>query len=178
MDSPGPVASDCVEGVEFCNGNQSGWDVTLAQQIRDIVDAQSVSYTPSYVETDFSEFLPDPTQSADEPLSANYDANTVVSSAWTSLKADEPKLPWDGDFWNNFLDPLISVFDQMTRGLKRPMPYPEISVSASSDSSEVDRRVSAKSYPVVKNFLKNIKDITEKSWQEEREALWETAIRR
>ena len=178
MDSPEPVASDCGEGIEFCNGSQSCWDVTLAQQIGDIVDAQSVSYTPSYVETDFSEFLPDPTQSADEPLSANYDASTVVSSAWTSLKADEPKLPWDGDFWNNFLDPSISVFDQMTRGLKRPMPYPEISVSASSDSSEVDRRVSAKSYPVGKNFLKNIKDITEKSWQEEREALWETAIRR
>ena len=68
MDSPEPVASDCGGGVEFCNGNQSGWDVTLAQQIRDIVDAQSVSYTPSYVETDFSEFLPDPTQSADETI--------------------------------------------------------------------------------------------------------------
>ena len=46
----------------------------------------------------------------------------MLSSAWTSLKAPEIQMPWDGDFGDKFLDPTVSVFEQLTGGVKRPMP--------------------------------------------------------
>ena len=42
----------------------------------------------------------------------------------------------------------------------------------------VEQRVIAKQTVEVKNFLQHIRDVPEKTWREEREAVWETAIRR
>ena len=36
----------------------------------------------------------------------------------------------------------------------------------------------SKIYPGLQSFIKHIKDVPERSWQEERDALWEIAIRR
>ena len=101
----------------------------------------SVSYTPSIAKTDFAEFLPG--QSADEDLefSRNYDTAAVVSSAWTSLQSEIPKLPWEQDFWSGFLDPAKPALEQFYKGFKRPLPLHYEGTSASTSKSEVDRRV-------------------------------------
>lgn len=52
------------------------------------------------------------------------------------------------------------------------------SSSSNAAEVEVERRVFAKTFAEVKSFLKVIRDIPEKSWQEERDAFWEMAIRR
>ena len=51
-------------------------------------------------------------------------------------------------------------------------------VANPADRAEIDRRVSAKSFPLITSFLQYIKDVPERSWQEERDALWETSVRR
>jgi hypothetical protein len=138
----------------------------------------SVSYAPSIAKTDFTEFLPG--QSVDEELelSRNYDTAAVVSSAWTSLQSEIPKLPWEQDFWSGFLNPAKPALEQFYRGFKRPLPFHYEGKATSTPESEVERRVVYKTYPGLQSFIKHIKDVPEKSWQEERDALWEIAIRR
>ena len=138
----------------------------------------SVSYTPSIAKTDFAEFLPGQSADADLEFSRNYDTAAVVSSAWTSLQSEIPKLPREQDFWSGFLDPAKPVLEQFHKGFKRPLPFHYEGTSTSASKSEVDRRVVSKPYPGLQSFIKHIKDVPEKSWQEERDALWEIAIRR
>ena len=140
-------------------------------------DHPSVAYSPSIMTTDFSEGLPE-VSSVESGLSSSYNVDAVVSAAWNSLKSEEYKLPWETGFWNQFLDPSVTVFEQMSKGFKRPMPVPLVESSSSSAVDEVERRVVQKTFPLITSFLKNIKDIPECSWQEERDALWETGIRR
>ena len=142
------------------------------------LETESISYAPSVAQTDFSEFLPLRSDTDDAQLVDGYDAEAVVGAAWTSLKAVEPKLPWESEFWEQFFDPKISAFDQLTRGFKRPQVFHHAGSSSDATEHEVDRRVFAKTFPEVKSFLKVVRDVPEKSWQEERDAMWETAIRR
>ena len=141
-------------------------------------DVGSVSYAPSLAQTDSSEQLP--VMSFDEglKLSGKYSVSAVVTSAWTSLQSETPKLPWEQDFWSGFLDPTKHALDGFYKGFKRPLPFHFDGGSTASSSVEVDRRVVTKTYPKVQSFLKHIRDVPEKSWQEERDALWEIAIRR
>ena len=134
------------------------------------LDRLSVAYSPSIRMTDFSEGLPD-ISASDGGLSSSYNVDAVVSAAWNSLKSEEYKLPWETGFWNQFLDPNVTVMEQMSKGFKRPMPVPVIEPSSSSAVDEVERRVVQKTFPLITSFLKNIKDIPERSWQEERETL-------
>ena len=138
----------------------------------------SVSYAPSVAQTDFSGLLPEVSDVEEVPLISGYDPDVAVSAAWNGLSAAEPKMPWETDFWEAFFDPTISAFDQLTKGVKRPMPYPMVDAKDSVAEVEVERRVASKPFPAVKSFLKHIKDVSEKSWQEERDAIWEMAIRR
>ena len=138
----------------------------------------SVSYAPSVAQTDFSGLLPEVSDVEEVPLVSGYDPDVAVSAAWNGLSAAEPKMPWETDFWEAFFDPTISAFDQLTKGVKRPMPYPMVDAKDSVAEVEVERRVASKPFPAVKSFLKHIKDVSEKSWQEERDAIWEMAIRR
>ena len=87
-------------------------------------------------------------------------------------------MPWETDFWTQFLDPGVSVMEQMSKGLKRPLAAPIVEQASGSEAAEVDRRVATKTFPMISSFLKHVKDILERSWQDEREALWETGIRR
>ena len=82
------------------------------RMFRDNLDDESFSYAPSIAQTDFSEFLPEASRASEEPLDAGYSAEAIVGSAWTNLSAEEPKTPWDGDFWGNFLNPNISALDR------------------------------------------------------------------
>ena len=178
MESPDLSAERFTGESEGHSEQCAEWNVSPLRDLWGKAEASSVSYAPSIAVTDYSEFLPTPTETDKVTLTDGYNANAVLNSAWISLKAPEVQMPWDGDFWDKFLDPTVSVFEQLTRGVKRPMPFPEVSAATSSDDTEVERRIAVKPFPVVKNFLKNIRDVTERSWQEEREALWEMAIRR
>ena len=141
-------------------------------------ESGSISYAPSLAKTDYAGFLPE--QSLDEDLEFSKDYNTaaIVGSAWTSLQSDIPKLPWEQDFWSGFLDPTKSAMDLFHKGYKRPLPFHFEGNATASTESEVERRVVSKSFPGLQSFIKHIKDVPEKSWQEERDALWEIAIRR
>ena len=87
------------------------------------LESESISYAPSMAQTDYSECLPLSSVTDDAQLVDGYNAETVVGAAWTSLKAVEPKLPWESDFWEQFFDPKVSAFDQLTRGFKRPRSF-------------------------------------------------------
>ena len=50
--------------------------------------------------------------------------------------------------------------------------------SESAPSAEVDRRVFPKPFQEVKGSLQHVRDVPERSWREEREAVWETTVRR
>jgi hypothetical protein len=94
------------------------------------------------------------------------------------LQSEIPKLPWEQDFWSGFLDPAKPVLEQFYKGFKRPLPFHYEGTLTSTSESEVDRRVVSKTYPGLQSFIKHIKDVSERSWQEERDALWEIVIRR
>ena len=145
--------------------------------VLDVSEPDASYYEPS-IRSDFSGFLPVFTTDGCEPLAAEYDAVRVVQSAWKSLPNTELELHWEKDFWSRFLDPNVSALDMMTRGIKRPMPVPDVTASSSSVATDVERRVASNQTVEVKNFLQHIKDVPERTWREEREAQWEVAIRR
>ena len=136
-----------------------------------------VSYSPS-IRTDFSGLLPEISTDDDLNIVEGYNPEAVVQSAWKSLAAETPKLPWDRNFWDKFLDPIVSAMDMLEKGFKRPLPAPIWEDDTSAPSTEVDRRVFPKPFKEVKGFLQHVRDIPERSWREEREAVWETAVRR
>ena len=142
------------------------------------LDSGSVSYAPSVAQTDFSEHLPVLSNDPELELSKHYNVSAVVGSAWTSLQSEVPKLPWEQGFWNDFLDPTKSALDCLHGSYKRPVPYHYEGVESASSNPEVERRVVARTFPGIQGFLKHIRDVPEKSWQEERDAQWEIAIRR
>jgi hypothetical protein len=82
-----------------------------------------VSYSPS-IRTDFSGLLPELSTDDDLNVAEGYNPEAVVQSAWKSLAADTPKLTWERNFWEKFLDPNVSAMDMLEKGFKRPLPAP------------------------------------------------------
>ena len=134
-------------------------------------------YEPS-IRDDISEMLPFVTDQDDVGISENYNTDVIVQSAWKSLPNREIELPWESGFWNKFLDPSISAYDMLNRGIKRPMPFHAEPLQRETMEDVVDKRVMTKQTLPVKGFLQHIKDVSERTWREEREATWEIAIRR
>ena len=62
--------------------------------------------------------------------------------------------------------------DMLGRGFKRPVPAPVPMETASASSVEIERRAFQRPFKEVKGFLQHVKDEPERSWQEEREAMW------
>ena len=90
---------------------------------------QQSDYEPSILD-DFSGFIPVFTSDGQVPLVDKYDAERVLQSAWKTLPAREMELPWESDFWTKFLDPNVSAMDMLTRGIKRPVPAPDVDGNA------------------------------------------------
>ena len=86
----------------------------------------------------------------------------------------EIEMPRDSGFWDKFLDPSISAFDMLARGVKRHAE----ALQPENKEDPVDKRVMARQTLEVSGFLQYIKDVPERTWHEEREATWEMAIRR
>ena len=134
-------------------------------------------YEPSLL-SDFSAMLPTVSDVSMDVLSEEYNTERIVQSAWQTLTNRELELPWDGGFWNSFLDPTVSAMDLFTRGIKRPMPFHVEHSQGSAASSAVEDRVITSQVVEVKSFLQHIRDVPIKTWREEREATWEVAVRR
>ena len=137
----------------------------------------NTEYEPS-IRDDISEMLPFATDQTEVSISENYNADFIVQSAWKSLPNREIEMPWESGFWDKFLDPSISAFDMLARGVKRPMPFHAEALQPENKEDPVDKRVMARQTLEVSGFLQYIKDVPERTWREEREATWETAIRR
>ena len=142
----------------------------------DLVE-QATQYEPSLL-SDFHAILPVDSDISLEELEASYNPELVVQSAWKSLTNKEMELPWEGGFWDKFLDPNIPAIELFSRGIKRPLPFHAEPASSSAAVSEVDRRAMSAQTVEIKNFLQHIRDVPIRTWQEEREAVWETAVRR
>eukprot|EP00435_Cladocopium_sp_Y103_P027288 s3494_g6.t1 len=83
-------------------------------------EVRSLEYEPSIAQTDFSGFLPWHVLEEEVELTADYKPEAVVQSAWNSLQSESYKLPWETGFWDQFLNPQVTVWDQMSSGFKRP----------------------------------------------------------
>ena len=81
------------------------------------------------------------------------------------MPSKEPELPWEGDFWDNFLNPNVSVMDMLTRGIKRPAPFHAEPSQPSVRDTEVDSRVMSRHTVEIKNFLQHIRDVPIKTWK-------------
>lgn len=135
----------------------------------------SVGYSPS-ITTDFSEPFDVVYCDAKTPISANYDPGRLVDSAWQSLEPHGHKQVWETGFWNEFFNPNHDQFD-FAQSSKRPFPVDFPAVEAASRDAVGDRAVSKPRFEC-SGFLQHIKDVPELTWREQREAQWETAIRR
>jgi hypothetical protein len=100
---------------------------------------QATEYEPSLL-SDFHAMLPVDSDISLEKLEESYNPELVVQSAWKSLANKEMELPWEGGFWDKFLDPNIPAIELFTRGIKRPLPFHAEPSSSSAAVSEVDRR--------------------------------------
>ena len=128
---------------------------------------ESVEYEPS-----FSGLAEQPPQ-----LAADYDADRVVDSAWKNLQSHGLKHFWEDSFWESFLDDKVEPVDVLTKSVKRPCPPLMASDPDTDDVIEqrISKRVASSTGP---EFLRVVKDTPEQTWQEERDAKWETSIRR
>ena len=74
-------------------------------------------YSPS-VASNFDEMLPGTSWGDDMHFTDRYSPETVVQSAWKSLRPETPKMPWEESFWDRFLDPNISAMDMLEKSYK------------------------------------------------------------
>ena len=149
----------------------NSWTVVTDHGFGPFSEHSGSMYEPSLA-SDFSGFLPAFTADGCSPVAVGYDADKIVQSAWKSLPNTELEPHWESDFWTRFLDPNITALDMMTKGIKRPMPVPDVSIAVECTDVDVERRVASKQTVEVKNFLQHIRDIPERNWREEREAQW------
>lgn len=150
-----PASHDRLLGLEGCTPSESD------------VHQHSEGYAPSV--GDVSAVTP--------ALSAGYDADAVLDSAWKSLQSSSLKHFWEDTFWESLLDDRVQPADIMTNALKRPLPV--LFIGEEKQVEPVEQRI-AKRIAVTEGpaFLRVVRDTTEQSWQEEREAKWEISIRR
>ena len=129
------------------------------------------------VVTDFSMTFPDvsPDDSQVE-LHAAYNSDKVVTAAWNRTQSQEVKQLWESNFWERFLDPNVTAFDMFSRGTNRPIqPNPE---QLELTGENVENRKISQPAKQLQSFLSFVRNVDEINWREERESVWQTAIRR
>ena len=141
----------------------------------ELIDGQHEFYDPGTeyepsLRSDFSALLPTVSDVTTEELT-DYKPDVVVQSAWQTLNNKELELPWEGGFWDKFLDPNIPAIDLFSRGIKRPMPFYAEPSQSSAASSEVSKRAVGRQVEQVTGFLQHIRDVPIRTWREEREAV-------
>ena len=105
---------------------ESKLPVSHLENLWQVHDRDASGYSPS-APTDSSGFLPGISVDSDLQLVEKYDPDSMVRAAWKSLQPTVPKLPWEGNFWDRFLDPNVSAMDMLESSFKRPLPAPVVS---------------------------------------------------
>ena len=103
-----------------------------------------------------------------------YDRNSQVSAAMNSLAPVGLKHFWENDFWSSMFDGSGNTIHG-AYNFHRPVNMMPLEAVATSEPSNV--RV-AKEPAVLRGFMECVRSLQIQSWQEERDALHDRAIRR
>lgn len=105
-----------------------------------------------------------------------YNASAVFGNAWNALESRETKQFWETGFWANIFTDDDQVDTMFPRSLKQPFAAvgPETNELGSEPTSSVKDTL----VDVTCHFSEVVKHSTVLTWKEEREAKWETAMRR
>ena len=132
-------------------------------------DVRAVSeYKPSSANGGTAEQFP-----VDDVL-PEYNPTRSLERAWNAIPDDKPTLFWETGFWSQLFDNSGGAdLSVLQRDLKRPRVVGEPEPDAPVPKQPM--RSSAENH---EDFHDVVRDITIMDWREEREAKWETAIRR
>ena len=109
--------------------------------------------------------------------SRNFNCDVVVAHALNSLEPDRVEHFWEKGFWSNVFTDANPVDSMFPKGLKRPLASFEPAVDGlSEDVGDVAREPKFVSGDC--HYSSVISSGLQSSWRDEREAKWETAIRR
>ena len=109
--------------------------------------------------------------------SRNFNCDVVVAHALNSLEPDRVEHFWEKGFWSNVFTDANPVDSMFPKGLKRPLAFFEPAVDGlSEDVGDVVREPKFVSGDC--HYSSVISSGLQSSWRDEREAKWETAIRR
>ena len=113
----------------------------------------------------------------DSLLSGNFNCDIVVAHALNSLEPDRVEHFWEKGFWSNVFTDGNPVDSMFPKGLKRPLAFFEPSMDGlSEDAVDVVREPKFVSGSC--HYSSVISSSLQSSWRDEREAKWESAIRR
>ena len=144
--------------------------------VRQVFSGANTEYEPS-IREDISEMLPFATDQTEESFlkitmqisSCSRPGNRFQTGRLRCLG----NLGFGTSFW-------IHQFLRLTclpKG-EKTMPFHAEALQPENKEDPVEKRVMARQTLEVSGFLQYIKDVPERTWREEREATWETAIRR
>ena len=103
-----------------------------------------------------------------------YDRNSQVSAAMNSLAPVGLKHFWENDFWSSMFDRSGNTIHG-AYNFNRPVNMMPLEAVATSEPSNVKV---AKEPAVLRGFMECVRSLQIQSWQEERDALHDRAIRR
>ncbi len=103
-----------------------------------------------------------------------YDRTTQISAAMNSLAPVGLKHFWENDFWSSMFDGCGGAIHG-AYNFNRPVNMMPLEVVANSEPSNVKV---AKEPTVLRGFMECVRSLQIQSWQEERDALHDRAIRR
>ena len=133
----------------------------------------SIGYSPT---SGSFEYIENSNASSSASLPAGYNPDREVEKAWTQLQTSQLKAVWEDDFWSSIFDPSHNPFDIATRStLKRPVQHVVNNVPTEEEDVLVRK---LKNPREMKDFHSVVKKQSIQSWRDERDAQWDTAIRR
>ena len=137
-----------------------------------IGDVETSGYAPS---SNSFEYIDD-TRASSSSLPAGYNPQREVEKAWSQLQTPQLKAVWEDDFWSSIFDPSHDPFDIATRKtLKRPVQH-VVNNIPTEEEDVVSRKL--KNPRDMRDFHSVVKRLSIQSWRDERDAQWDTAIRR
>ena len=107
---------------------------------------------------------------------ADYNSSSVFQQAWNTIESRQTMQCWESGFWANIFSDEDPVDIMFPKSLKRPFTALEQEHGDSGPSFPPE--LQAPQMVVTCHFSKVVKHYAIQSWREERDAKWETAIRR
>ena len=113
-----------------------------------------------------------------QPSSVQFDSNINVSHAFNSLEPIHVQHFWENGFWANVFTDEGPMQSNLPKGLKRPVVPAIIGAVADDESEPQPVFAKLKISDRACHFTSVVRSGLQLSWKDEREAQWETAIRR